>query len=262
MPDCIDFHTHIFPDRVAERALAAVGATYRATPQGPATVDGLRAAMDEAGVRCAVLCPVATRPEQVRSINRWIANLDRDRFIPFGAIHPGLPDVGGEIGWLRAHGIRGVKLQPHFQDYVLDEPATLRMIEKLAEMVIVIHGGQEMAPIPRVPTTPGSLRALHERFPQHRLVIAHLGGHDMWEGVEEDLVGHGVYFDVSYTFDKLDDESIARIIAAHGVDRVLFASDYPWQRPATALAGLRRLGLPAEQEEMILAGNARRLLEL
>jgi predicted TIM-barrel fold metal-dependent hydrolase len=260
MPDCVDFHTHIFPDRVAGKALAAVGATYRATPEGPATAGGLREAMDEAGVSQAVLCPVATRPDQVRSINKWIARLDRERFIPFGAIHPGLDDVDSEIAWLRRHDIRGVKLQPHFQGYELGDDATLRMIDKLAEMVIVIHGGDEMAPIPNVPTTPERLSSLHERFPEHRLVLAHLGGYGMWQGVEERLVGQGVYFDLSFTFDKLPDEDVARIIAAHGVDRILFASDYPWQRPATALAGLRRLGLPARQEQMILAGNARRLL--
>lgn len=260
MPDWIDFHTHIFPDKIAEKALAGLRQTHGAEPQGAATVDGLMAAMDRVGVERAVVCPVATRPDQVRSINRWVTDLDRARFIPFGAMHPGLPNVDAEIAFLRRHNVRGVKLQPHFQGYELDEAATLRMVGKLEGMVILIHGGQEMAPIPRVPTTPERLRALHDRFPGHRLVIAHLGGHLMWEGVQECLVGQDIYFDLSFTFDKLGDDDIARIIAAHGVDRVLFASDYPWQLPAVALAGLRRLGLPAEDERMILAGNARRLL--
>lgn len=90
--------------------------------------------------------------------------------------------------------------------------------------------------------------------------MVHLGGYQYWDEVEEFLVGRDVYFDLSYTFDRLDDTSIARIIAANGPERILFASDYPWQLPAEARAGLERLGLPAEERQMILGGNAVRLL--
>jgi len=262
MLTCLDFHTHIFPDRVAERAIAALMETYQAQPEGPATVAGLLAAMDAAGVDRAVVCPVATRPDQVVSINRWVTSLDRERFVPFGALHPNFEGVEEELRFLRDQGVRGLKLQPHFQGYDLESPALLRMFERLGEFVVLLHGGQEIKPIPVVPTTPERLRALHDRFPEQRLVIAHLGGYRMWDGVEESLLGEDVYFDLSYTFDRLDDAAIARLIAAHGVERILFGSDYPWMLPGQARAGLRRLGLPEEQESMILAGNAVRLLGL
>lgn len=262
MLSCLDFHTHIFPDRVAERAIAALIETYQAQPQGEATVAGLLRAMDAAGVDRAVVCPVATRPDQVVSINRWVTSLDRERFVPFGALHPDFEGLEEELRFLRDQGVRGVKLQPHFQGYELESPGLLRMFEQLRDFVVLMHGGQEIKPIPSVPTTPERLRALHDRFPQHRLVIAHLGGYQMWEAVEDNLLGQDLYFDLSYTFDRLDDETIARFIAAHGIERILFGSDYPWMLPAQARAGLQRLGLPREQEHMILAGNAVRLLGL
>jgi len=266
MPTIIDFHTHIFPEHVAEKAMVALGETYGARPEGVATLSGLREAMDEAGVERAVLCPVATRPEQVPSINRWIVRanegLDRPRFFPFGALHPDFPEPEAELAYLRDQGVRGIKLQPHFQSYALEDPATLRMFELLEDFVVLLHAGQEIKPIPHVPTTPEKLRALHERFPRQRLVIAHLGGYKMWEEAEACLVGQEVYLDLAYTFGKLGDADIARIIAAHGAERVVFASDYPWQRPAEALADLRRLGLPPEQERLILSENAARLLGL
>lgn len=262
MLSCLDFHTHIFPDRVADRAIAALIETYQAQPQGEATVAGLLQAMDAAGVDRAVVCPVATRPDQVVSINRWVTALDRDRFVPFAALHPDFEGLDEELRFLRDQGVRGLKLQPHFQGYELESLALLRMFERLGDFVVLMHGGQEIKPIPSVPTTPERLRALHERFPQQRLVIAHLGGYQMWEGVEESLLGQNVYFDLSYTFNRLDDATIARFIAAHGVERILFGSDYPWMLPAQARAGLRRLGLPPDQERMILAENAVRLLGL
>jgi len=262
MVERIDFHTHIFPDHVAEKALQTLQRTYNAQPEGLATVAGLIEAMDEAGVERAVVCPVATRAEQVVSINRWVTGLDRTRLIPFGAIHPDFGEQEKEVEFLRGEGVRGVKLQPHFQGYELEADGTLRMIERLAGMVLVIHGGQEMSPIAKVPTTPEKLRRLHERFPEQRFVVAHLGGYQMWEGAEEYLVGQDIYFDLSFTFDKLEDQAIARIIAAHGPERVLFASDYPWQLPRVALAGLERLGLGEQERRMILGGNARRLLNL
>ncbi len=256
----IDSHTHIFPDHVAEHALGALVEAYQAAPRGPATVSGALAAMDEAGVEKAVVCPVATRPEQVVSINRWVTSLDRERFLPFGAMHPDFADPEEELAFLRDQDVRGIKLQPHFQGYTVESPALLRMFERLGDFVALIHGGQEIKPIPFVPTTPERLRALHDRFPNQRMVIAHLGGYQMWEGVEEHLLGQDVYFDLSFTFDRLDDATIARLVAAHGPERILFGSDYPWMTPAAARAGVERMGWSEEEKRGILAGNAERLL--
>ena len=256
----LDFHTHIFPDRVAERAIEALVQAYQAAPQGPATVAGALAAMDEAGVDKAVVCPVATRPEQVVSINRWVTSLDRERFLPFGAMHPDFADPEEELAFLRDQDVRGLKLQPHFQGYTVESPALLRLFERLEDFVVLMHGGQEIKPIPLVPTTPERLRALHERFPQQRLVIAHLGGYLMWEDMETHLLGQDLYFDLSFTSDRLDDATIARLVAAHGPERILFGSDYPWMTPAAARAGVERMGWTDAEKRGILGGNAERLL--
>jgi predicted TIM-barrel fold metal-dependent hydrolase len=216
--------------------------------------------LEEAGVEQAVVCPVATRPEQVSSINRWAASLQGGRCIPLGALHPRMEKLEEEVAWLRDHGIRGVKLQPHFQSFALEEPETLRMLEVLEGMVILVHGGQEIKAIERVPTTPPQLLTVWERFPQHRFVFAHLGGYQMWDEVEESLVGKPVWFDLSYTFEHLPDEEIERLIRAHGVERILYGSDYPWQTPAVARAGVERLGFTAEERARIMGENAHELL--
>ncbi len=47
-----------------------------------------------------------------------------------------------------------------------------------------------------------------------------------------------------------------------GTEKLLFASDYPWVQPDIILTALRDAGLPPEQQNAILSGNARRLFRL
>ncbi len=262
-PQVIDTHTHIFPEKIVDKAMATLEAAYGAAPIARPTPTGLLAHMDATGVDCAVICPVATRPDQVASINRWAAGLASERLIPFGALHPADPGRDEQIELLVEQGIRGVKLQPHFQEFDLLAPATLKMLEKLVgRLVVLLHGGQEIRRIPRVEPTPERLLKLHQALPELQLIVAHLGGYQMWDSVEEFLVGQDVYMDLSFVFDKMSDEQIARIVQNHGPERILFASDFPWQSPADVLAGLERLGLSHERRDMILGRNAARLLGL
>ncbi len=262
-PRIIDSHTHIFPEKVVDRAMAALEAAYGARPLMRPTVSNLLAHMDQTGVDAAVICPVATSPDQVHSINRWMASLASERLIPLGALHPADPGWDEEIEFLVDHGIRGVKLQPHFQQFELLAPATLEMLEKLAgRLVVVLHAGQEIEPIEHVEPTPQRLLKLHQILPELEFIAAHLGGYQMWDEVEQYLVGEDICMDLSYVFNRASDEQIARIIHDHGIERILFASDFPWQSPGEVLAGMERLDLSDEQRTMILGGNANRLLGL
>jgi uncharacterized protein len=59
-----------------------------------------------------VLLSVATRPDQVESINSWISGIWKDYpgIIPLGAMHPEHPDPEAESMWMRQPGIKGIKL--------------------------------------------------------------------------------------------------------------------------------------------------------
>lgn len=238
-------------------------AQYRAEPVARPTVAGLLAHMDSAGVDAAVICPVATRPDQVCSINRWVAGLNEDRLIRFGALHPACPDLDEEIKFLVDHGIHGVKLQPYFQDFELLATQTLRLFERIAgRLIVLLHGGEEIMAVDDIQPTPERLLRLRQTFPDMQLIVAHLGGNQMWDAVEQYLVGQDVYLDLSYVFNKTSDAQIDRIIRGHGPARILFASDFPWQSPTDVLAGLDRLTLDAVTRRMILGENLVRLLRL
>jgi predicted TIM-barrel fold metal-dependent hydrolase len=259
----VDAHAHIFPEHVADRAMEALSAQAGVRPVARPTVEGLLRHMDECGVDRAVVLAIATRPDQVRSITKWFASLrTEERFIPFAALHPHSDDLPGDIERVVDAGLRGVKLQPNFQGFELDDPGVLRMLELIDDrLVVLMHGGQDIAPVEQVRATPTGLRVLHRRFPQVRFVFAHLGAYRQWDEVEESLVGEEVHFDASYVFDLCSDEQISRIVRNHGPERILWGSDFPWQTQREGLEGVARLGLSEEERAAMLGGNLMRLLK-
>lgn len=262
MPEIIDAHTHIFPERVADHAVEHLRELYGATPVRRPVLDELVAEMDSSGVSRAVSAPVSTRPDQVPSINDFaLSMINHPRMIPFGALHPHFDDVPGEIDRLLAGGILGVKLQPYFQGFDFDDPRAREMFDAIGDrLVVLMHGGQEIIPISRVIPNAEALAALLKRHPRLRMVVAHMGGYEMWEDVNAYLVGLPVYFDLSYTFDRAPDQVIIDTCSRHGWERIVFGSDFPWMSQTQALAGLRRLGLDDATFAAVTSGNLKRLL--
>ncbi len=259
----IDSHAHVFPENVAPTVVANLGAGYNATPVAMPVLDELLRHMDASGVDKSVLCPIATKPAQVPSINRWISKLPRDRFIPLGALHPDYNDNAGEIDRLLDLDIRGVKLHPYFQGLTLASDGMNRLMEQIGDLLFVlIHGGDEMIRLDYIEPTPARLAEFHDRHPYLRLTVAHMGGYLLWKEVEKHLVGRDICFDLSYTFNQASDEQIRHIIDTHGYERILWASDFPWQGQDEALAGLKRLKLPEVQERAIAGENILRALRM
>ena len=64
----VDFHTHVFPDRVARGAIASLASASGGVAYSDGTVAGLRAAISAAGVTVAVNLPVLTSPTQFESV--------------------------------------------------------------------------------------------------------------------------------------------------------------------------------------------------
>jgi len=263
MSEIIDAHTHIFPDDLVDRAMEALHEAYQAEPVRRPTVSGLLEEMAASGVSRSVVAPVSTKASQVRGINDWAISLRGPRLIPFCTLHPHCEGLEEEIERVIAAGIRGVKLQPFFQGYDFEDGRAREMFEMIAgRLVVLMHGGQEIVDIPNVIPAPEPLARLKRDFAELQIVVAHLGGYNMWDEVEEHLVGEDVYFDLSYTFNRAPDELIRRIGDRHGWERIVFASDFPWQSQREALDGLMRLGLPDDTLAGVLSGNLRGLLGL
>ena len=279
----IDFHTHVFPDGLAPKVIPPMGRRSRVAHYADGTAAGLRASMARAGVDLSVVLPVATNPGQVAKLNDLAAANNAawagTGLLSFGAVHPDLPDFRGELERVKALGLPGVKLHPPYQQTPLDDPRYLRILEECArlDLIAVTHAGIDVG-VPGAWCTPDMcLRAVRSAgWP--KLVLAHLGGWRQWDEVLDKLAGEDVYLDTAYIFGALEpapgtqrgeDErrliapgQFAAIAAAHGADRVLFATDSPWQDQSRSLAILDAMPLPEADRLAIRGENARTLLGL
>ena len=260
----VDFHTHVFPDKVAERAVASLTSSYGVQPVATPTVAGLLALMDEVGVDVSVVGPVATRADQVVSINNWAAASSSGRVVCFGALHPELPDVAAEVERIASLGLRGIKCQPNFQRFSPDDPRMWPAYQAAeGRLAVLFHSGQEIAPLPEIYAQPEALARVHAMFPKLTMVAAHLGGYQMWQEVRAHLLGKDVYLDTSYCPpSEVSDGDMVDLIRTHRAERVVFASDFPWGHPGRDLARLCRLGLGSDEIEAVAWGNATRILAL
>ena len=265
-PGVIDIHAHAFPDALAERIIGPMAERAGVAVAHAGTVASLKDSMRRAGIGLSVLMPVATKAEQVRSVNRWVIerNAAGDEVISFGALHPLYEDPAAEVERLAAAGVKGVKFHPDYQQFRPDDPAIAPMYEALVErdMIVLFHCGRDLSVPPPVMGTPQRILAVHERFPSLRMIGAHFGGYEMWDEVERTLLGRNVWLDTSYTVGRLPDEKLVELIRAHGVERVLFGTDTPWDDQSKEVAALKRLPLDEAERRAIFYVNACRLLGL
>ena len=114
----IDFHAHIFPEKVAAKAADSIGEFYGISMRHDGTVETLLESGGRIGVYKYLIHSTATRPDQVDVINNFVAeNVRRnpDKLIGFGTLHKDMEDVDGEINRIISIGLSGIKLHPDFQ---------------------------------------------------------------------------------------------------------------------------------------------------
>jgi predicted TIM-barrel fold metal-dependent hydrolase len=101
-------------------------------------------------------------------------------------------------------------------------------------------------------------------LPRLTFIACHYGGYHNLDDAMGILIGEPVYFDTSWppSVGLLDPTVLRRIIDEHGSDRIVFASDWPTASPVAEIAAVRSLGLPEEDLNRILGGNAQQILHL
>ena len=259
----IDFHTHLFPDDLAPRAMNKL---LPFTPKGASATDGTAAAliksMHRYGIDRSVVLPVATRPEQVPSINSFQITLDPSVFIPFGALHPRTDTVDEVTGFLQSYRIAGVKMHPEYQDFQCDAREWFPLYEALAAagLCLVLHAGKDPGPFTGTHARPSAIRRVIEEFPQLTVIAAHMGGWDTWEESYTELCGKALYFDTSAIYGRIGREHFMRMVRKHGSERILFGSDSPWVDQGRARRWIETLSLSDEEKTRIFHRNAEALL--
>lgn len=258
----IDVHAHIFPPAIAEKVVAQLEHYYGYAWEGSGLVEDLLGSMDRYGIDRTAVFSSATKPAQVEAINRYIAEVcaaHPDRLIGFGTMHPAYTDFRAELRRMREMGLKGLKFHPDFQDFDIDDPTMMRIYEAAGpEMVLLFHVGDPKCEH----SAPERLARVLVELPGLRIVAAHMGGYGVWPRAWECLVGRDVWLDTSSCLPRFDTGEMARMARAHGLEKILFASDYPAVHHARAIDDVLALGLSAEEREMVFHRNAEALLGL
>lgn len=262
----IDFHTHAFPDKIAERAIASLVSACNSeyVPCSDGTLSGLLNNMDEFGVDISVVQPVITKPSQTLSVNNWAKEITGDRIISFGGIHPDTNDYKRDIDFVCELGLPGIKLHPEYQQFDVDASRMLKIYDYALSkgLIILFHAGYDPAYPPPYHSSPKQFADISKQMQGGIIIAAHLGGQRQWNDVEKYLAGTDVYLDTSMGMNYYSHEQFLRIVEKHGADKILFGSDSPWSRAGEEIESLNKLPLTQNKKDLILYKNAKRILNI
>lgn len=256
----VDVHVHIFPEKIAAKAVAATGNYYGIGMSRGGTVAEAREGLKNAGIARAVVHSTATRPDQVEAVNDFIADACAKYadFVGFGTLHPYMEGLEREVERIRALGLKGVKVHADFQNFKIDELRVRHMYRALGDLPLLMHMGDAKTEN----TTPERLANLIEMFPSLTVIGAHFGGYSVWDRAAKVLKGSGIYVDTSSSLMFISPGKTRELIDVFGADRCLFGSDFPMWDQAEELERFDRIPLSPDEREKILWKNANCLLGL
>ena len=257
----IDFHTHIYPDKLAVRGSQSVCDFYGLDYHNTGSADVLLYEGKKAGISEFVLLPVAVKAEHVKSINDFTARGVREHkeFYGFGTVHAEMDNMAEEVGRIFSLGLRGVKIHPDTQRFNIDDERLYPMYDAVrGKAPVVIHCGD-----PRYDySDPERLRRVLDLFPDLCVVGAHLGGWSMFDRAFEYLKDTSCYFDFSSCMMFIGADETLKYIRGYGADRIVFGTDFPlWNMPDEVGAFIS-LDLTDSEREKIAYKNAEELLKL
>lgn len=265
----IDFHTHIFPDKIAQRTIDFLAAKADIPPFSNGSVEGLLREMEHADADFAITLPVLTNPMQFDSVNRFALEVNQAfgdkerRLISFAGIHPACENIAQKMAWIRKSGFLGVKLHPDYQETFINDEGYIEILNcaKAEDLIVVTHSGVDGGYLGKpVRCTPLLAKEVIDKVKHPKFVLAHLGANEMSAEVLELLCGKDIYFDTAYVLRFIGKERFCEILERHGADRILFASDSPWSSIKGDVDIIKSFSLDKQTEDKIFFENARKLL--
>jgi predicted TIM-barrel fold metal-dependent hydrolase len=265
----IDFHTHLHPPRLfaAIRRWFAEHSDWKIENQ-PSEPREVARALAAAGVERFVFFSYAHRPGMARDINAWLAETARElggAGVPLATIHLDDPLYLDDLDRALEAGCAGIKIHEDVQHLKLDDPRFDPAYERIAARrgFVVAHVG----PIPwRYVPRDGARRVedVLARHPGLTFIVAHMGIPDTQAYCELFERYRGLYLDTTMIFARGSPLEMPAAAAAPArfPSRILYGSDFP-NVPypySSERDGLAALGLEPSQLDLILRGNAARLL--
>jgi predicted TIM-barrel fold metal-dependent hydrolase len=277
----IDFHTHVLSPRIKNNRRHYVDSDpgfaliYADEKAKIATVEDLIDSMDEDGIDVSVIANYGWSTHQlcVETNDYILESIARypKRLVGLGAVPPDAGEAAiAEIERCTRGGMRGVgELRPdmQFPDITrkdLMEPLVDVLMEH--KLLLLTHASEPVGHSysGKGSVTPDRLYPFLINFPDLPVVCAHWGGglpfYALMPEVKEAL--KNVYFDTAASPFLYSPRIYHQVSQLVGAEKILFGSDYPLMPASRVLKEVDSAGLPEEAKELILSGNARRLLGL
>ena len=255
----IDFHTHIYPDRIADKAVYSISQFYNVKSRGDGTPETLLKIGRKAGIDKFVIHSAAQKPEQAGSINEYIASQCKanPKFIGFGTLHIDTQNPEGEIRHIIGLGLKGIKLHPDFQRFNIDDSRMIDIFSILDNRLpVLIHAGDYRYNY----SHPSRIARIIDNFPKLTVIAAHFGGWSLYDLALEYFEHRFCYLDVSSSIMYLGNRRSEELIHAYGAERMLFGSDYPMWDPGVELERFLSLNISSREKDLILSENALKIL--
>jgi len=277
----IDFHTHVFPPKIKKNRSKYIDSDpsfailYSQKNAKLATADELINSMDKAGVDISVIANIGwTTHDLCVETNDYIlesiARYPR-RLIGFCTVQPYSYQAAlTEIERCAQAGIRGVgEIRPDIQLFDLRDDEVIEPLIKVIRkhrLILLTHASEPVGHhYPgKGAITPETLYPFISSYPDLTIVCAHWGGglpfYALMPEVKQSM--NNVFFDTAASPLLYNPQIYNQVISLVGPEKILFGSDYPLLAQSRLLEEIRSLNLPEATRDLILSGNAQRLLDI
>lgn len=263
----MDTHVHVFPDKLKGKVLPKLSEICGDPYHSDGTLDDTMQKLRADGCDSFLVLHIATNPKQQDNVNSFAVQVQEENedVFSFGSIHYLNPNAVEDLYKIKAAGLKGIKLHPDYQGVMVDAPELqdiYRICEELG-LIVAFHTGRDPYSPELVHCPPEKLALIADKYPKLTIIAAHMGGMKMADEVKKHLIDKdNVYFDTAFATSSISPEDMKELIRAKGVDKVLFATDFPWSTVPAERERLESLGLTEEELDKIYYKNAYKLLGL
>ena len=232
--------------------------------------------LDTAGIAQGVFMGFAPSCDYMREV----CALSGGRLHAFTSVVPTQADAAEAVRRDVANGFVGVKLYPVVRRFRVNDPAAYEVYRAAEEMgvPVLIHFGFSTDPTADLAYgNPLDLNPVARDFPEVSFVVAHFGAGYFREVLALGYQVPNVHVDTSGTnnwtrympYQLSLKDVFAKAFDTLGVERVLFGTDsggghsgYRTSVLGAQLDVLEQLGLSATERDLVMAGNAQRVMRL
>lgn len=264
--EIIDVHTHVWPDKIALRAADNIVNYYGLPRQGDGSVEGIFQGAQEFSNIKFVISSATLKPDTQHAQvgNDFIidTSIADNRFVPLCSFHPfmGYNQAVAELERAKSRGAKGVKIHSDFQRFYIDDQNAMEIYKECArlKLPILFHVGDKNTDF----STPKRVRTILEKLPDLVVIAAHMCGYGVWDEAKEYLIGEQVYTDTSEALLGMDGKSLYDLINAHGVEKVMFGSDYPLWNTGFAYNQMEEIGMTETEKDLIYSQTAKKIFDI